>query len=98
MIVSHRTGVKYAVEPIGNPKTDWGDVNPATKKTEGSYGTKYRGSIDKKESMITEEAGFKNIINLEPGHSPNGYIEWKDAQYPDNYGRRVQGIQGHDNS
>ncbi len=79
VVTSHRTGVKYAVEPIGYTKTNWGDVNTATKQIEGSYGTKYRGSIDKEDTMITKENGFSEITTLEKGHSPNGYIEWKDA-------------------
>jgi len=82
VVVSQRTGVKYAVEPIGG-HSDWGDVDPATKKTTGSYGQKYRGSIDKEDSMITTENGFSNIVTLPEGSSPEGYIEWKDAQYPD---------------
>lgn len=31
------TGRKYYVEPIGG-HSDWGDINPATKKVEGDYG------------------------------------------------------------
>lgn len=81
-IISHRTGVKYAVEPMGG-RSDWGDVDPVTKKTTGSYGSKYRGSIDREDSLITQENGFKNIIELPKGYSPEAYIEWKDAQYPD---------------
>ncbi len=82
LVCSHRTGVKYAVEPIGFFKTAWGDVNTTTKEVEGSYGKKYRGSIDKQDSLITEENGFTSIITLEVGSSPEGYIEWKDLQYP----------------
>lgn len=85
VIVSQRTGVKYAVEPIEpkNRPATWGDVDPVTKTTTGSYGHKYKGSIKREESLITEENGFKNIIELEKGTSPEGYIDWKDAQYPD---------------
>lgn len=84
-ITSHRTGVKYAVEVLDprNRPESWGDVDPATKQTTGSYGHKYKGSIARDESLITEENGFKNITELPIGTSPEGYIEWKDAQYPD---------------
>mgnify|MGYP000920580981 CR=1 FL=1 len=51
------TGRKYYVEPIGG-HSDWGDINPATKKVEGDYGEKYKGSVSEKESMITPENGF----------------------------------------
>jgi hypothetical protein len=60
-ITDTKTGRKFCVEPIGNPRTDWGDINPATKKVEGSYGSKYKGSIEEKDSIIKEEKGFKNI-------------------------------------
>lgn len=84
-VTSFRTGVKYAIEPMHdrNTRTEWGDVNPVTKRLTGTYGTKYRGSIDKEDSLITKENGFKNIVDLPKGTSPEGYIEWKDAQYPD---------------
>ena len=32
------TGKTYYVEVIGGAPTNWGDLNPATKKVEGSYG------------------------------------------------------------
>jgi hypothetical protein len=83
MVISKRTGKRYFVEPMGNPHTNWGDVDPATKKTTGSYGQKYRGSIDEKDSLITSENGFKNIIVLEKGMSPLAYIDKLDNQYPD---------------
>lgn len=83
IVYSQRTGVRYFVEPTGDPHTKFGDINPATKELEGSYGSKYRGSINAKDSLITQENGFKEIKMLEPGLSPHAYIEWKDAQYPD---------------
>jgi hypothetical protein len=55
------TGKQYFVEYIGKNHTNWGDLNPATGKIEGSYGGKTRGSIDAKDSMITEENGFEDI-------------------------------------
>lgn len=74
-IVDAKTKRKFCVEPIGDPHETWGDVDPVTKKMTGSYGEKYPGSIDKKDSIITEENGFKNIAFLEPGMSPESYIE-----------------------
>lgn len=85
LIVSFRTGKTYAVEPIGDPHVKWGDLNPATGKIEGKYGSKYRGSIDKEESLIAEENGFKNITTLKPGGgvSIEACIDQLDSQYPD---------------
>ena len=75
-VIDQKTGRKFCVEPLlEGEKTDWGDLNPATKKVEGHYGEKYIGAIEKKDTIITEENGFKNIIELKPGVSPNGYIE-----------------------
>lgn len=86
IVVSKRTGRKYFVEPIAQKEsesTQWGDVNPATKKVEGDYGDKYKGSIDKSQSLITEENGFNEIHETGVGVSPLSYIEKLDAQYPD---------------
>ena len=55
------TGKKYYIEWIGSGHSVWGDVDPVTKKLTGNYGQKYRGSVTAKESVITEENGFKNI-------------------------------------
>ncbi len=71
------TGRKYYVEPIGG-HSDWGDINPATKKVGGDYGEKYKGSVSEKESMITPENGFVLIETLEPGVSPLSVIEERD--------------------
>lgn len=73
-VTSNVTGITYYVEPIGNPRTNWGDLDPATKKVTGSYGTKYKGSIREEESLITDENGFENIMTLNPGQSPLDYI------------------------
>lgn len=82
IVKSSVTGKTYFVEPIdGGKRTEWGDINPATKKVEGDYGTKHRGAIDEKDSMITEENGFKNIVTLEPGVSPIDYINRIDKEY-----------------
>lgn len=82
IVTSLKTGRKYYVEPIdGEKKTFWGDINPVTKKLEGDYGTKHKGSVKASESLITEENGFENIVTLEPGYSPLDYIEKMDKKY-----------------
>ena len=75
------TGKVYLVEPMGKTRTDWGDINPATKKVEGTYGKKYRGSIDEDDSLITEDNGFDNIVMTGIGESPFSYIEELDMRY-----------------
>ena len=76
IVTSLKTGKKYYVEPIDNgEKLSWGDINPATKKLEGDYGTKHKGAVKESESLITEENGFVNITTLPPGFSPLEYIE-----------------------
>lgn len=78
-VVTNRT---YYVEPIGNGRpADWGDINPATKEVEGSYGSKYTGCISEKDSLITEENGFRSIEVLEPGVSPLSVIYQRDLEY-----------------
>jgi hypothetical protein len=62
------TGKEYFVEYIGG-RSNWGDLNPATGKIEGSYGSKYKGSIREEESMITKENGFEEI-HVGVGASP----------------------------
>ena len=83
LVTSLRTGKTYAIEPIGMVRTDWGDVDPATKETTGSYGNKYRGSIDEEESVIAEGKGFIRVRTLKPGQSPIAAIQEIDARYPD---------------
>lgn len=82
IVTSFRTGKRYYVEPIGSGHSNWGDLDPATKKMTGSYGDKYTGSVTEKESVITPENGFKNICLVEGG-SPYPMIEIMDAKYPD---------------
>lgn len=68
----------FCVEPIDNAvgkRKQWGDIDPVTKKTTGDYGEKSRGAIHEDESIITTENGFKNIVMLEPGVSPIGFID-----------------------
>lgn len=81
IVTSLRTGKKFYIEAIGNPKTNWGDINTASKKIEGTYGSKYKGSIDAEESLITEENGFFNISFVHGG-SPFHKIEELDKNYP----------------
>ncbi|MCY1236533.1 hypothetical protein D9M72_491910 [compost metagenome] len=82
---SRLTGIVYFVEPIYNGKTpEWGDVDPATKKLTGSYGSKYTGAVTKKESLITEENGFVNIGYFKG--SPFGAIEQRDREHQKNMG------------
>jgi len=68
----------FCVEPIDKHVgrgSDWGDVDPVTKKVTGSYGEKYPGAVHPDDSIITEANGFKNIELLPPGVSPIGHIE-----------------------
>jgi len=84
IIHSARTGKTYAVEPMGNVKTEWGSIDPATGNLMNKKGhDKYRGSIDPKDSLITEENGFKNIQILDIGTSPFHAIDLLDSKYPD---------------
>ena len=83
LIVSERTGRTYFVEPVGFVRTNFGDVNPATKQIEGSYGQKYTGSVGAPESQITKENGFAKIYELGAGCSPQSEVEKIDSQYPD---------------
>lgn len=85
IVTSHRTGRTYAVEPIiGKHTPKWGSLDPATgnlmhKKGDG----KYKGGIEKDESLITEENGFQNIQLLDIGVSPLQAIDLIDSKYPD---------------
>lgn len=74
-ITDIKSGRKFCVEPIGDDRNNWGDYDPVTKKFTGNYGEKYRGSIEEEDSIITEENGFKNIVTLGVGVSPESYIE-----------------------
>ncbi|MEZ0004791.1 hypothetical protein ABH942_000134 [Flavobacterium sp. 28YEA47A] len=80
LMKSRLTGIIYFVEPIYNGKTpEWGDLDPATKKLTGNYGSKYTGAVTKKESLITEENGFVNIGYFKG--SPFGAIEQRDREH-----------------
>ena len=82
IVKSLKTGKTYYIEPIdNNNRSNWGDLDPVTRKMTGNYGTKYKGSIKPEESMITKENGFDKIYILEPGESPLSYIERIDKEY-----------------
>lgn len=82
IVRSKATGKTYFVEPIGNEHASgWGDVDPATKKHTGSYGDKYTGCINEKDSLLTKENGFINIEVLEEGVSPLSEIYKRDRIY-----------------
>lgn len=86
IVTSLRTGKKYYVEPIGNGRSDWGDVDPATGKLTGNYGSKYTGSVTEDKSVITTENGFATIMTISSG-SPYGCIQEMDAKYPNKDGK-----------
>ena len=72
--------VKFKVEvlkPRVRSKT-WGDVDPATGTVTGSYGEEI--GIEEKDSEITEENGYTNIVTLPAGMSPMAYIEMREKQ------------------
>lgn len=84
VVHSMRTGKKYFIEVIGDPHISWGSIDPATGELRNKKGAgKYRGSIDEKDSLITEANGFTKIEMLPPGYSPMAAIEARDALYPD---------------
>lgn len=80
LMKSSVTGITYFVEPLykGKPST-WGDIDPATKKLTGQYGSKYTGAVLARESLITSENGFVNIGYFKG--SPFGEIERRDKLY-----------------
>lgn len=87
IVYSCRTGISYYIEPLDvGSRIKWGDVDPATKDTIGTYGKKYTGAIKPKDSLITEENGFKNIEILKSGVSPLGEINRiDDIRYEEGY-------------
>ena len=83
IVKSHRTGKTYYVEPVGNTRTHWGSIDPATGDLMNKKGhDKYRGSVDEKDSMVTMENGFNKVHVLDKGTSPHHAIDVIDAQYP----------------
>lgn len=75
-MVYTKSGRKFMVEEFGDPHIDWGNVNPATKKLE-KVGSKMSEIIDESNTQITSDK-FKNIIMLDKGTSPLGYIDALD--------------------
>ena len=70
-------GRTFTIEPIDNREGKgklWGDLNPATGKMEGNYGSKNRGSVTEKESIITKENGYNDIHYSPTGMNPINYI------------------------
>lgn len=91
MVISSVTGVRYFVEPIGDGRGgDWGSYNPGTGDIEHKKGDgKYTGSVLAKDSIITEENGFKNIaIAEDTNHSAMSEIGRRDAIHEANGLRR----------
>ena len=81
--ISKRTGRKYYVEAVGDAHVEWGSLIPGTSDFAVKKGwKKNKGSIDENESLITKENGFEKIHSLEPGISPDAYIDMLDAKYP----------------
>ncbi len=74
-----KNGRTFVVEPIDNTmgkgRKKWGDVDPASGEIQGSYGSKELGAIHEDDTVITEANGFKNIVTLGVGESPDSYIE-----------------------
>lgn len=69
-----KSGRKFMIEEIGDPHISWGNVIPGANKIESVY-AKMDNVITEEDSKITVENGFKNIVMLNPGTSPLGYIE-----------------------
>ena len=75
--VTTKGGRKFAVEPIAE-RSQKIDGHAFTNGGIGGDEVKNKqlgGAIRESESIITEENGYKNIVVLPPGHSPNGFIE-----------------------
>ena len=72
-----KSGRKFMVEEWGSPHTNWGNIDPATKKLE-KVCVKESDEINENNTRITKENGFKNICFLAPGTSALGYIDALD--------------------
>lgn len=73
-----RSGRKFMVEEWGTNHTQWGDIDPATKKLH-KVKVKDVEVINESNTMITKENGFKNICFLAPGTSAIGYVDLLDS-------------------
>lgn len=75
--ITTKGGRKFAVEPIaernqridGHVFTNGGITGDSVKNKQSG------GAIREEDSIITAENGYKNIVTLPAGHSPNGFIE-----------------------
>jgi hypothetical protein len=76
------TGQSYMVEfiePRGH-RTYWGDIDPATKKTTGTYGAKYTGGIKEEDSLLTPANGYHDA-EIIPGASYMGSVIKKHEKW-----------------
>lgn len=78
IVKSTKTGKVYFVEPIDDRANHaiWGDIDPASKSMQGDYGSKYRGSVKTKDSLINKQNGFEGITLVQG--SPFSEIERRD--------------------
>lgn len=53
VVKSFKTGYSYYVEPLDSG--EFGDINPATGKVEGAYGSKYKGAIHPNDSLYERQ-------------------------------------------
>lgn len=72
-----KSGRRFVVEEWGTNHTQWGDIDPATKKLH-KVKVKDIEEIDENNTIITKENGYRNICFLAPGTSPLGYIDLLD--------------------
>ena len=82
IVMFNETGKQYFVEwiePKNMNRRGWGDINTSTKKIEGSYGSKYKGSVREDESMITKENGFDEIVLIRGSYMTE--IERREKEY-----------------
>ena len=82
IVYSKKTKKTYFIEPQGDPHVEWGRIDQSSGKLNVKKGwKKNKGSIEKEESVITTENGFKNIKTLKAGESPLDYINRIDEEY-----------------
>lgn len=73
-----KSGRKFCVEPIGDVRTDWGNITFGERKGLETVASKETNTINESNSIITKENGYKNICYLSPGTSPFGYLDILD--------------------
>jgi len=76
-MVYFTSGRKFIMEEYGNSYSNWGNINPSTKKLE-KVTSKHQEVIDESNTQITPDK-FKNICFLSPGTSPLGYLDILDS-------------------